>query len=309
MLNIPEPQGATFYFVGVSTRQSSIMKIFPEWAKVWDLDASIEGIDVPINARPEIYRTIVHHMRKHPLVKGALVTTHKLDLYHAAHDLFDVLDPYAKRCGEVSCISKRDGKLIGHAKDPITSGLALMHFVPKEHWQTSHADVLCLGAGGAAAAISLYLAEQNDRPKQITMVDIDKERLNHVQAIHRTLETNVSFLYLRHSNAHENDALLEKLEPASLVINATGMGKDRPDSPLTDAAVFPEQALVWELNYRGSLDFFHQAKLQEQERGLRIEDGWVYFLHGWTQVIAEVFDRKLSPALFKRLDKIAAKYR
>ncbi len=30
-------------------------------------------------------------------------------------------------------------------------------------------------------------------------------------------------------------------------------------------------------------------RAQEDARRLQVEDGWVYFLHGWTQVIAEVF--------------------
>ena len=30
------------------------------------------------------------------------------------------------------------------------------------------------------------------------------------------------------------------------------------------------------------------------EHNLTIEDGWVYFLHGWTQVIAEVFHIELT---------------
>jgi hypothetical protein len=39
--------------------------------------------------------------------------------------------------------------------------------------------------------------------------------------------------------------------------------------------------------------FVDQARAQQDDRGLRIEDGWTYFLHGWTQVIAEVFQRDI----------------
>jgi shikimate 5-dehydrogenase len=87
----------------------------------------------------------------------------------------------------------------------------------------------------------------------------------------------------------DNDAVLPTLAPGSLVVNATGLGKDAPGSPLTDAAVFPLRAVVWELNYRGDLIFLQQARRQQAARGLRLEDGWTYFIHGWTQVIAEVF--------------------
>lgn len=32
-----------------------------------------------------------------------------------------------------------------------------------------------------------------------------------------------------------------------------------------------------------------QAKAQAETKKLYIEDGWIYFIHGWTQVVAEVF--------------------
>ena len=35
--------------------------------------------------------------------------------------------------------------------------------------------------------------------------------------------------------------------------------------------------------------FLDQARAQASRRALKVEDGWTYFLHGWLQVIAEVF--------------------
>jgi shikimate dehydrogenase len=37
------------------------------------------------------------------------------------------------------------------------------------------------------------------------------------------------------------------------------------------------------------VEFMHQAEAQAVSQNLTIEDGWTYFIHGWTQVIAEVF--------------------
>jgi shikimate 5-dehydrogenase len=94
-----------------------------------------------------------------------------------------------------------------------------------------------------------------------------------------------------------------------MVINATGMGKDRPGSPITDDGVFPERGLAWELNYRGELDFLHQAERQASSRNLTVEDGWVYFLHGWSQVVAEVFHLELTPEMFAALDQATSTIR
>lgn len=46
------------YFVGVTTGQSSIMKLFPIWARELGIDAVIKGIDLPIHASAEDYRAV-----------------------------------------------------------------------------------------------------------------------------------------------------------------------------------------------------------------------------------------------------------
>jgi shikimate dehydrogenase len=184
--------------------------------------------------------------------------------------------------------------------------------VPRGHFAGSQGEVLCLGAGGAATAISLYaavLCPPDERPQRFTVVDIDAGRLGNLQQIHRQLNTEVVFEYLLNRDPAVNDRLLAQLPAGSLVINATGMGKDRPGSPLTPAALFPQEGLVWELNYRGDLDFYHRALAQVAQRKLIVEDGWVYFLHGWSQVLAEAFVLDLTPALFERLAEAAAPIR
>ena len=302
------PSGPTLYFVGVTTGESSIMKLFPRWSEELELGAEIRGYDAPPGAPAEAYERIVRHIAAHELARGALVTTHKLDLYRATSEQFDELDRYARICREISCISKRDGRLIGHAKDPITSGLALDAFVPEDHFADGVAEVLLLGAGGAAVAISVHLATVDEarRPTRMTFVDVDRERLDHLRDLHDDLASGIDLTFVRTEDARDNDALMEDLPEGSLVVNATGMGKDRPGSPITDAGRFPKAGYVWELNYRGERTFLQQAKRQRDARNLHVEDGWVYFLHGWTQVIAEVFDRTIDRPTFERLAAIAA---
>ena len=68
---------------------------------------------------------------------------------------------------------------------------------------------------------------------------------------------------------------------------------------------FPEQAIVWELNYRGSLEFYRHAKEQDVRRKLKIHDGWDYFLLGWSSVMEEVFHFELTELLMDQLKKTA----
>jgi len=95
------------------------------------------------------------------------------------------------------------------------------------------------------------------------------------------------------------------LKPHSVIVNATGLGKDRPGSPLSDACEFPRDSLVWEINYRGDLLFMHQALKQMEAKNLHIEDGWIYFVHGWTQVISEIFHVEITGTVFRECEKIA----
>jgi shikimate 5-dehydrogenase len=305
----------TFYFIGVTTGKSSIMKVFPEWAKFLGLgDVVIKGIDFQPHDKPDAYRRAVEFIKNDPLSRGALVTTHKIDLLKACPDLFDELDPYARIMGEISCISKRNGKLIGHAKDPITSGLAIEAFLPPRYWAETEAAALLLGAGGSSIAITSYLMEAShgaSRPSKIIVTNRSQPRLDEIQHIHQKLDTTVPAEYFLTPKPQDNDAVIKDLPPGSLVVNATGLGKDGPGSPLTGNAVFPDKGIAWELNYRGDLIFLKQATAQQESRHLQVEDGWVYFIHGWTRVIAEVFDIEIpvKGPQFDRLSEIAGRFR
>jgi len=308
-MNYQPAQKPTFYFIGVTTGKSSIMRVFPAWAKHLGLgDVEIKGIDLKIHDEPERYREAVSFIKNDPLSLGALVTTHKLDLLKASRDLFEELDPYAQLTGEISCISKRDGKLAGHAKDPITAGFSLEAFLPLDHWEKSGAEVLVLGAGGSSVALTCYMLEPRhgaNRPSRIVVTNRSQPRLTEIEEIHRRLAQPVPIEYHLAPQPESAAALMATLKPRSLVVNATGLGKDAPGSPITDSAVFPQDGFAWEFNYRGDLVFLDQARAQE--KNLHVEDGWIYFIHGWTRVIAEVFhiDIPTRGPAFDRIAQIA----
>lgn len=310
MANVYQPATApTLYFIGVTTGQSSIMKVFPKWADALGLkDAVIKGIDFAPHSSAEEYREAVTFIKNDPLSLGALVTTHKIDLFNTCKDLFEYVDPYAERLGEVSSISKKDGKLCAHAKDPISSGLALENFVPVSYWTKYDGDVLLLGAGGSTLAMSVYFAQEqfgNNVPKRIIIANRSVPRLESAKAILDGINPKIHFEYIHNPTPADNDKTLASLKPHSLIVNATGLGKDGPGSPLTDDCVFPEDSLVWEINYRGDLLFKRQAEAQAQSRRLHVEDGWIYFIHGWTQVISEVFQIEIKGELLEKLSEIA----
>jgi shikimate dehydrogenase len=275
------------YFIGVTTGQSAIHKLFPKWTALAGVgDARLIGIDIPIGAEPSVYREVVKRIRDDDDARGALVTTHKVSLFDYAGDLFNHLDDYAGTLGEISCIVRRGGELHGLATEPISASLAMREFLPLVPFTGS---VLIFGAGGAGAAIALHLYRDH-RPDRIVLTDIDEHRLDRVRSM-------VPCEAVLVTDSAGNDRELENMPEASLIVNATGMGKDRPGSPISNAAPFPKDAIAWELNYRGELLFLQQARAQS----LHAVDGSTYFVHGWTQIMSRVFDFELTPDLIAKM--------
>jgi shikimate 5-dehydrogenase len=285
-----------FAFIGVTTGSSSIMRIWPRWREVLGLGADVElvGRDIAVGAPPEAYRQALRELMGDPGAVGALVTTHKIGVYQAGRDLLAGVDELAELCGEVSCLARRDAGLYGWAKDPVAAGRTLEGLLSRRHFRDGGGHVLCMGAGGSGTAIALYLLARRpgrDHPERVVVTDRSRERLERLRGILERVDHD-STVDLAEADRHQQ--LLEELPPTSLVVNATGLGKDVEGSPLGDAARFPEEAVVWELNYRGALHFLHQARAQAEERRLTVEDGWTYFINGWSSVTEEVFQRPIS---------------
>jgi len=285
------------------------MKLFPLWMDaLGHSDIKIYPYDLKIHDEPSNYRKAVAQIKYDEGCYGALVTTHKMDLYAAAKDMFDYFDPYAQLLHEVSCISKNNGRLEGHAKDPISSGASFDHFIGERYFENNDAQVLIFGAGGSSIATILHLINKKDkadRPGKIIVVNRSQGRLDHLKDVIGQLKTDIEFEYICNDDPKKNDEIISKLPSYSIVINATGMGKDTPGSQITDNALFPENGWAWEFNYRGELDFMHQALAQTKSRNLKVEDGWIYFIHGWLLVIFQALHIEMTPGIFEKLKKIA----
>jgi shikimate 5-dehydrogenase len=224
--------------------------------------------------------------------------------------MFDYIDPYAAKLAELSSISKKDGAFCAHAKDPISSGMALADFVPRGFWADHGGEVLLLGAGGSSLAMSLYFSREeagDDRPHRVTIANRSEARLVSAKAALAGCEKKIDFRFIHGPSPADNDRLAAALPAYSLVVNATGLGKDAPGSPVTDAVSYPEHSLVWEINDRGDLLFMRQALARKEAGKLHVEDGWNYFIYGWTQVIQEVFHITISAEKLAELSRIASR--
>jgi shikimate dehydrogenase len=261
-----------------------------------------------MDSSPHVYRALVEEIRDDDEIAGAVVTTHKVNVFRHAGELFDSFDDWTHLCGEVSSISKLKGALTGGAIDPVSSRRALGEMLPPGHWDRG-AGALILGAGGAGIAMTVALLAQTRPPDRIDVVDRDATRIGGVEGLraHWPHADRVAPLHVR--DAHDSDEILSRLPVGSLVVNATGAGKDSPGSPLPEAPRWPSEAVVWELNYRGTLEFLAQARRARFDRRLRVFDGWRLFVHGWTEGLVRIFGVEYSPRLLRRMADAADPFR
>ena len=296
-MELHEAKIPTMYFIGVSTGQSSSKNIFPEWAKTLKISpARLIGIDLKIHDNPENYQKVIRFIKNDPLSLGALVTTHKMDLMRACRDEFDEIDPLALELGEVSSVYKRNGKLLARATDPECGGMALENFLPPNYFSEFDSELLILGAGGSALALVWYFLQGPGKisaPNKIYVVNRSQGRLEHLAGLAEGWGSSSQIIPLVAHDSSVADQVINSLSSGSLVVNATGLGKDAPGSPITDRALFPDGGFVWDFNYRGDLLFLEQATSQKTNRSLILVDGWDYFVIGWTQVIADIFELEI----------------
>ena len=274
-------------FIGVSTAASRIHGVFPRWARILGVGAEVVGVDVPVGASADVYREVLESLRESSVL-GAVVTSHKVGLFHAAADAFDELDGVAVECREVNAVRNDAGRLRGYARDPVSVGR-----VVDEIWPDTDAPLLCLGAGGTAIALGRHLLGRG-QTGPMRFVDRDPVAVARLRAVlgDPRIEATVA--------DGPFDADIAGLPRGALVVNATGAGKDRPGSPVTDAAAFPTDSTVWELNYRGDLRMLRSARAQAAERRLHVHDGVSLFCHGWAAALTAALGRPDDPALADR---------
>jgi shikimate dehydrogenase len=276
-------------FVGVTTGSSLARRALGCWRPLLGVDCGLRGIDIAVDAADDAYAVLLDQLGGDPAVLGAVVTTHKLRMFQAGRARFGRLDPIAVACEEINAIKRHDdGSLEGWARDPVSVGRVVDRIWPARG--TGH--VVCLGAGGTAVALAHHLFSTRP-PVRFVCADPDANAAARVARIAR-------HPVVSHLGSGPWDHLLAEAPPGSLIVNATGLGKDRPGSPITGRAPFPPGATVWELNYRGQLAFLDHARRQAEQRQLRIHDGWDLFCHGWAAALTPVLDLPDDPDLGDR---------
>src|SRR5688572_14103964 len=89
-------------FVGVTTKNSSVHHVFDGWVRCLKRVLILDSRDLALGESGEVYRKLAFDLRKGvPLLRGALITSHKAALFDYSADVFDFLSPDAIRLREI----------------------------------------------------------------------------------------------------------------------------------------------------------------------------------------------------------------
>ncbi|GAB2829257.1 shikimate dehydrogenase [Actinoallomurus bryophytorum] len=285
---------ATMLFVGVSTGGSAALSLFPTWTTKLGLAASLVGVDLPLDASPNEYRAVVDRVAGDRHVSGALVTSHKVAMYEACGHEIKTWMPAARRLKEVGVLFRdSDGAIGADANDFFSTREVSSALLSERERFAADGIALILGAGGAGTALAHTLsADPSLGCRQIRVLDIDEERVAVLRD--KVIGWDNPVPVQVEACGRVSDALVSSLPEGSLIVNATGLGKDRPGSPVTPSVILPLHSVVWDFNYRfvmqGEPNFFQIANDQASDRHLEVEDGWRYFLWGWAFAVSRIFE-------------------
>ena len=299
-----------YLFVGISTEGSSVHQAFPLWAPILAPNGVLRGVNLPEDSEPERFRELVTNMRDNPHVMGAVVTSHKLRLYRAVSDLVEA-DAFVELTHEINSLDTRDG-IRAFARDAQSLDVVL------DTTATDSPDprrpFICIGAGGSAIALLLAMSLDvqktldtgsvsrptlANRRGSLSIVGRRQQSLDEIADVcHRIgLDRSEIDLILASTPDHVSE-ITRAAERSTVVANSTGLGKTSPGSPLPGPAAFAPHTVAWDFNYRGPLTFLEQAR---QATSVRTEDGWDYFLAGWSAALAAVGQLEFTPGLLNEV--------
>jgi shikimate dehydrogenase len=164
--------------------------------------------------------------------------------------LLDEIDEEASFIGAVNTVVNHEQRLIGYNTD----GRGFMSSLSEEDISVDGKDILIIGAGGGARAISYYLSE---RASRVSLFDIDISKAERLANDLNKIRSNVSSL-----------KKIDDIEKPHIIINATPLGLN-PDDPLPlNPDFITSDMVICDLIYKNTR-FLKEA----EKRGAKTIDG------------------------------------
>lgn len=197
----------------------------------WIRHYGLNGSYVLLPVQPELIGDAVRGLRALGFAGCNITIPHKV----AAMPLVDRIEPLAQRIGAINTIVvEQDGTLAGYNTDAYGYIQSLLDAQPD--WRADAGPITVLGAGGAARAILVALAERGAKEIRLCNRSPDK-----AQALAQEFGTPI--------RAVPWEQREEALDGAALLVNTTSLGM-KGQAPLEiSLARLPRQALVSDIIY------------------------------------------------------------
>jgi shikimate dehydrogenase len=214
--------------IGDPIRHSRSPAIFNAAFAATDLDWAYLAFEVP----PGRAAGALDAMRALGLGGLSVTMPHKTDVAR----LVDELTPHAARLDAVNCVVPDGDRLVGHNTDGAGFVASLRH---DRGYEVDGRRCLVLGAGGAARAVVLALADAG--AAEVVVVNRSADRARSAADLAGAV-----------GRAEPVDAVPTLVAGADLLVNATSVGMDGSSLPLPLEALdrLPTDALVADLIYR-----------------------------------------------------------
>ncbi|MFA4857723.1 MAG: shikimate dehydrogenase [Candidatus Margulisiibacteriota bacterium] len=193
--------------------------------KALKLDAEMEY--KAFHVKPGDLKNFINTLRQKGYLGINVTVPHKV----AVMEHLDEITKFAKLIGAVNTIKNEDGKLVGYNTDGPGFLEAIKH---KLSFNPTGKKVVLLGAGGAARAVGMILAE--NQAAQIAIFDIDEQKTETLaQQITSNFKTKAVCL------PSKNNELAGYIADCDLLVNATpiGMHPLEKASPLGTLELIP----------------------------------------------------------------------
>ena len=181
-------------------------------------------------------------------------------------DYLDEVSPEVEKIGAVNTVVNRGGRLIGYNTD----GEGFIESLRTKGLSLKGKEVLLLGAGGAALAISVFLL---------------KEGINHLVLINRTYSRALKLIH-RLKKIASSQVKLEVFEfkkrnsfpgreKIDLLINTTSLGMHQQDPTAVDVNCFSTSTYVYDIVYNRKTRLLEEA----EKRGMSCQGGVDMLIH------------------------------
>ncbi|MDY6856083.1 MAG: shikimate dehydrogenase [Thermodesulfobacteriota bacterium] len=179
----------------------------------------------------------------------------------------DEIAPVDRKIGSINTVINEKGKLIGLGTD----GPGALKAIVDAGVETDGKNILILGSGGAARAISFTLA-QNTRLKELSVLDINKVMLQQL-----TNDLKGSTDACIKPALFSERSLAESMEHADIIIHCTPIGMHpNEDTSLVPAELFRPRQAVFDIVYT---PFETKLLAEAKSRGLKVIYGVDMFIN------------------------------